>query len=147
LPTVEGMNNIDSVKVFNESYVNQFLFTQDEVVKNSFEIFIKTPEYDQKMEEIDAIVSGIKDTFRGNEKLEQVTQDLTELSVSFGKTTSCSHGSGKITKILNGLVGITREKSLLKCLMTVLITLLHQQKKKKPSVPALYGRSIHAPQK
>lgn len=103
VPYVEGVDNLSSVKIFNESYVNQFLFIQDEVVKNSFEIFIKTPEYNQNMEKIDALVSGIKDTFRDDKKLEKVIDDLTELNTSFGKTASGIHGSGKLAKaILKG---------------------------------------------
>ena len=99
-PAVEGVGNITSVKVFNETYVNQFLFTQDEVVKNSFEIFIKTSEYDKKMLEIDSLVSGIKNTFKDDEKLERVTHDLSELSSSFGKTSGI-HGSGKLAKAIS----------------------------------------------
>ena len=54
IPSIEGLDSISSVSVFNEDYVNQFVFKQDEVVKNSFEIFMKTKEYDQKMEEIES---------------------------------------------------------------------------------------------
>lgn len=39
-PAVVGADNIKSVLVFDEHYVAQFVFQLDEVVKNSFEIFI-----------------------------------------------------------------------------------------------------------
>ena len=45
-PSVSGIEALSSALVFDEEYVNLFVFQQDEVVKNSFDIFIKTPEYD-----------------------------------------------------------------------------------------------------
>ena len=102
-PIVEGLENIQTAMVFNEEYVNQVLFTQEELVKNSFSIFIKTPEYEKKMAEIERLVSGIKDIFKNDEKLEQVIQDLTALSASFGNSSSGMHASGKLAKaILKG---------------------------------------------
>ena len=40
-PVVRGVENIGSVLVFDDSYVSQFAFQRDEVLKNSFDIFIK----------------------------------------------------------------------------------------------------------
>ncbi|MGY3132277.1 ABC-type hemin transport system ATPase subunit [Bradyrhizobium sp. USDA 4501] len=39
-PTFEGVDNLNSALVFDEEFVQQFAFQKDEVVKNSFEIFI-----------------------------------------------------------------------------------------------------------
>lgn len=44
-PKVEGIDDLKSALVFDEEYVSQFVFHQDEVIKNSFDIFIKTPDY------------------------------------------------------------------------------------------------------
>ncbi len=84
-PSIEGLNAVNTVSIFNEDYVDQFVFKQDEVVNNSFEIFIKTKEYDQKMEEIEKLVFDIRETFKNDERLDQVIKDLSELSNSFGK--------------------------------------------------------------
>ncbi len=84
-PSIEGLDSINTVSVFNEDYVDQFVFKQDEVVNNSFEIFIKTKEYDQKMEEIEKLVFDIRETFKNDDRLDQVIKDLSELSNSFGK--------------------------------------------------------------
>ena len=40
-PKVSGVQDFNSAMVFDEDFVNQFAFQQDEVVKNSFDIFIK----------------------------------------------------------------------------------------------------------
>lgn len=42
---VEGVDGLRSALVFDDEYVQQFAFQKDEVVRNSFEIFIRTPEY------------------------------------------------------------------------------------------------------
>lgn len=84
-PKVEGTESLKSALVFDEGYVNQFVFQKDEVVKNSFEIFIRTPEYLQEMEEIDELLSGIKKAFADNESIVHVITDLKELRDAFGK--------------------------------------------------------------
>ncbi len=84
-PSIEGLDAINTVSTFNEDYIDQFVFKQDEVVSNSFEIFIKTKEYDQKMEEIEKSVFDIRETFKNDARLDQVVKDLSELSNSFGK--------------------------------------------------------------
>ncbi len=59
-PAVVGADEIKEVLVFDEYYVSQFVFQPDEVVKNSFEIFIKTPEYQAGIEELEAIFEDLK---------------------------------------------------------------------------------------
>ncbi|WP_454064916.1 hypothetical protein [Candidatus Nitrospira salsa] len=97
-PCIDGLESVSSVCIFNEQYVDQFVFKQNEVVNNSFEIFIKTKEFDKKMEKIDDLISDIKETFRNNEHLEEVIKDLTELSDSFGRSKSGYSAGGRIGK-------------------------------------------------
>jgi energy-coupling factor transporter ATP-binding protein EcfA2 len=85
-PKVSGIEGIASALVFDEEYVNQFAFQQDEVVKNSFDIFIKTSDYSKTMLEIEELFAGIKKAFADNADIEQATKDLKELRDAFGKT-------------------------------------------------------------
>ena len=39
-PKVEGADDLKTALVFDEDYVQQFVFQKDEVLKNSFDIFI-----------------------------------------------------------------------------------------------------------
>ena len=87
-PNVEGIDDLKSALVFDEEYVNQFAFQQDEVIKNSFDIFIKTPEYVATMEEIEGLFAGIKKAFADNAEIEQTTRDLKELREAFGNSKS-----------------------------------------------------------
>lgn len=97
-PSVTGAESIISVSVFDEDYINQFVFKPDEVISNSFEIFIRTPEYDQGMLQIEIAFKDIKETFAKNETLDQVINDLRELSAGFGKSASGYSKSGAIHK-------------------------------------------------
>jgi energy-coupling factor transporter ATP-binding protein EcfA2 len=83
IPQITGMAGLASVKVFNEEYLNQFAFKQDELIANSFEIFIKTPDYEQRLQAIEAIVDKIKSVFRNEPSLEEFLGVLRELSGSF----------------------------------------------------------------
>ncbi|UEM17930.1 hypothetical protein J4G43_052925 (plasmid) [Bradyrhizobium barranii subsp. barranii] len=84
-PTVEGADSFRSALVFDEDYVDQFVFQKDEVVKNSFDIFIRTPEYLTELAEIDDLLSGIRQAFADNADIGQVVKDLMELREAFGK--------------------------------------------------------------
>ena len=85
-PSVTGVQDINSILVFDESYVSQFVFQRDEVLKNSFEIFIKTDAFLSAMQEIEALFVGIKSVFDGNEDLRGAISDLKELRDAFGVT-------------------------------------------------------------
>ncbi|MFN9322985.1 MAG: AAA family ATPase [Holosporales bacterium] len=93
-PKVEGIDDFKSAFVFDEEYVNQFVFQPDEVIKNSFDIFIKTPDYVTTMSEIEGLFSGIKKAFADNTEIEQTTKDLKELRDAFG----ASNKDGSIPK-------------------------------------------------
>lgn len=84
-PKVDGVGEIKSALVFDEAYVNLFAFQPDEVVKNSFDIFVKTPEYDTAMADIETLFDGIKKAFAENPEIEQTTKDLKDLRDAFGK--------------------------------------------------------------
>ena len=45
--------SFDNILVFNESFVDQVVFKEDKVIENTFEIFLKTPNYDEKKAQLD----------------------------------------------------------------------------------------------
>lgn len=97
-PSVTGAEAIKSVAVFDEAYISQIVFKPDEVINNSFEIFIRTPEYDQRMKQIEESFKIVKETLAKNENLDSVINDLRELSSSFGKSASGYSKSGVMHK-------------------------------------------------
>lgn len=87
-PAVVGAEEIKSALVFDEHYVSQFVFQPDEVVKNSFEIFIKTPEYQAGIQALETIFEDLKQLFVENKPLDDVIASLTELCDAFTVTKS-----------------------------------------------------------
>lgn len=86
LPSVDGAEEIRSVLVFDDVYVSQFVFQRDEVLKNSFDIFINTDAYQVAMEEIESLFRDVKSSFEGSEELSIAISDLNEVRAAFGVT-------------------------------------------------------------
>lgn len=103
MPTVIGCETVNSIKVFDESYINEFAFQPDELLKGSFDILIRDAHYDSVMAEIEELVSQIKSHFQEDDEIEALIADFDELSSSFGKPTKKGvHGSSAIAKALKG---------------------------------------------
>lgn len=101
-PGVAGAEHIQDVLCFDEKYVSQFTFQPDELLSNSFDIFIKTEAYSQTEREIEAMVMAIRQEFSGNEELELFITHLQELSAAFKLT---SKGLSKSSTGMKGLAG------------------------------------------
>lgn len=97
-PSISGLDGISSIAVFNDSYIAQFAFQRDEVLTNSFEVFVKTPDYDAHIEAIEKIIADIKTTFRNSAEIDRVIGDLASLSDSFGKAKSGYSEAGALAK-------------------------------------------------
>lgn len=103
IPAVNGCEAISNVKVFDESYINDFTYQPDELLKGSFDILIRDESYDSVMAEIEGLVSQIKNHFSEDQEIEALIGDFDELSSSFGKPTKKGvHGSSTIAKALKG---------------------------------------------
>ncbi|UYV58352.1 AAA family ATPase [Pantoea dispersa] len=102
-PSVAGMEQLDYIMCFNEEYVSQFTFCQDELVANSFDILIKTDAYIRTEQEIETIISTIRQVFTVHPQLETLLSDLGVLSSAF-KVTAASALS-KSTKGMKALAG------------------------------------------
>jgi ABC-type multidrug transport system ATPase subunit len=85
-PCVQGIDEFSSALVFDEDYVQQFVFQKDEVLKNSFDVFIKTPDYVAAMEVIDTLLAGVKKSLINNAEIEQTISDFKDLRDAFGKS-------------------------------------------------------------
>lgn len=97
-PFISGAEAFRTVKIFNENYVNSFLFQKDEIVSNSFEIFVKTADYEKNMAQITKLLSTIEATFKQKPEIDQVISDLTELLAAFGTSENTIAKSSKFHK-------------------------------------------------
>lgn len=100
VPEITMTEEIKSVLIFNEEYLNQFLFKEDELISNSYEIFINTPEYKISTDQIEQLLSEIKKVFSENEDLNKTISDFENLSKSFATTQT---GLSKSSALYKGL--------------------------------------------
>ena len=102
LPHVDGLPGDVHIAIFNEEYVNQYVFMEDELVKNSFDIFVKTPRYEQLRDEINGLVSSIRSMFDNTPELESLFSDLSEFITCFGSNARTGiSASGALAKGLS----------------------------------------------
>lgn len=102
-PELSGLDDLQSVMCFNEAYVSQFNFQQEELMVNSFDILIRNDEYKAIESEIEELVSDIRDLFYNNIELEQLISDLGELGSAFKLTKSgISQSSTGMKGLKNG---------------------------------------------
>ena len=97
-PLVTGCDTIKSIALFNEEYVSQFTFQPDEVLANSFDIFIKTPDYEKRMIQIEELVKEIRKSFKDSEEIAQTINDFTQFIDSFGKSKTGYSAAGALAK-------------------------------------------------
>ncbi len=108
LPKVDTSEHINNVAIFNEDYVNKYTFLQTDLLSNSFEIFIKTADYDTQMSKIQILIQEIQTAFSSNPELDELINDLSQFIDGFGKakngyskTGSIGKGIAKGNKIVN----------------------------------------------
>lgn len=99
-PEITGLNGIQHVMCFNEDYVSQFVFKPEELLNNSFEIFIRTDAFKKTKCEIEELVSEIKNLFIDNRDLEALIDTLKEMGGAFKLTKT---GLSKASSGMKGL--------------------------------------------
>lgn len=98
-PSVTGCEEFQSIKVFDEAYINEFVYQPDELLKGSFDILIRDESYEAAMDEIEGLVSEIKSHFSEDPDIGNLIEDFKELSDSFGRPTRTGiHGSSALAK-------------------------------------------------
>jgi ABC-type multidrug transport system ATPase subunit len=85
-PEVVGFEQGSDTLCFNEEYVNKFTFQPDELVNNSFDIFIRTESYQEKEDQIKEFTRAVREQFENSPDLEALLTHLKELSGAFKLT-------------------------------------------------------------
>ena len=97
-PDVSIDRSIPKTRIFDEDYLSQYTFQQDELLKGSFEIFVKTADYEQQMEKIRSIVKSVADVFKDDQELSELIVEFTEFIKGFGNARSGYAENGAIAK-------------------------------------------------
>jgi len=100
-PEVKGIEGISKIRIFDEAYVSDFIFRPDELIKGSFDIFIRNEDYERGLLAIESQVETIKNLLAKDEDIEDLIRDLAELSRGFGRPTKEGiHASSTLSKAL-----------------------------------------------
>lgn len=97
-PSATFDNPVSKIAIFNEDYVNQYIFLPSELVANSFEVFIRTPDYELQMQKIQNLVKDINSMFAQNQDLNDLIDELYLFISGFGKAANGYSKTGAIGK-------------------------------------------------
>lgn len=76
------------VLVFNEEFVEQVVFKEDEVIENSFEVFLKTPTYDSKKEQLNQHLQSLHQIMERDSEVVELQELLEKIIGKFKRTTA-----------------------------------------------------------
>ena len=79
-PSLLSVKPLGKVFVFDEEFVNNVVFRESEVIEKSFEVFIKTSSYDERLKNVNTRLSAIKIDIGKDEELKSLIATLSELS-------------------------------------------------------------------
>lgn len=75
-PSIEGVE-AGSVAIFDDNYVSQYVYQPNSLIKDAFEVLIRSKEYDEAKKNIDDAMAKIKTTITGR-------QEIIDLQVQVG---------------------------------------------------------------
>ena len=84
---------IGKILVFNEDFVRNIVFKEDEVIQNSFEVFLKTSKYSQKKAQLDQHLQALHNIMKQDEEIQELQRLLDQIVGKFKRTTN-----GKLSK-------------------------------------------------
>ena len=96
--SIIGADSIHTVQTFDEDYVNQYVYQKDEVIKDSFEIFVKTLDYEERMLEIQKLLEEINIAFKNHPELDELIMNFTQFIEGCGKSKNGYSAAGSIGK-------------------------------------------------
>jgi len=103
LSSVGGCEAISNILIFDEKYINDVAFQADELVKGSFDIFIRGDDYENGLKEIEELTSQMKSTLNGDEEISGLLRDFDEIITAFGKEVKQGiHASSAMSQAFKG---------------------------------------------
>ena len=84
---------VGKILVFNEDFVRDIVFKEDEVIQNSFEVFLKTPNYSQKKAQLDQHLQALHNIMKQDEEIQELQRLLGQIAGKFKR-----NANGKLSK-------------------------------------------------
>ena len=85
--------SFSNVMIFDENFVNQVVFKENEVIGKPFEVFIKTPTYDSRKARLDEHLATLRKLMEEDNEVIELREKLSKLLGKFTTTTN-----GKLSK-------------------------------------------------
>ncbi len=79
-PSFSSDKPLGKVLIFDEDFVNTFVFIENEVIGKSFEIFIKTPSYDERLQIVNNRLRDLKIDIGKDDELVSLLSTFTDLT-------------------------------------------------------------------
>lgn len=79
-PEVKSSKELKEVLVFNETFILNTVFKESEVIENAFEIFVKSPDYDRRVESLNEKMKNLKFGIEENPDLVPLLTTLNQFS-------------------------------------------------------------------
>ena len=96
-PEIKGINPNKKIEIFNEEFLEKIVFKEDELIENSYEIFIKNDELISFFEKVEIFVKKIKDiVIKKESELNEAINVFEKYYKNFGKNKSRPDKGGKI---------------------------------------------------
>lgn len=99
-PSIDGISLKGEVAIFDDEYVSQYVYQPDSLIKDAFEVFIRSEEYDETKKVIDDALANIKTTINSDSQIAILKQNVNELINNIDITNS------KIKKRKSGIKGL-----------------------------------------
>lgn len=97
-PKVEMDTQLQKVCIFDEEYLEQYIFQEKELLKGSFDVFVKTRDYDIQMAKIRQIVKTVSDAFSDDADLSALIEEFEAFVKGCGNARSGYAENGAIAK-------------------------------------------------
>lgn len=97
-PELQNIDTFNSIAVFNEKYIENYIFQPNELIKNSFDIFVKTSNYDVHIKEIEDLLRSVNVAFETHPELDELIDVFGKFIDGFGRAKNGYSAAGAIAK-------------------------------------------------
>jgi energy-coupling factor transporter ATP-binding protein EcfA2 len=103
-PSIDGVE-AGNIAIFDDSYVSQYVYQNDTLIKDAFEVLIRSKEYDEAKKNIDDALAKIKTTITERKEVVDMQQQIGVLISNIeltGSTNKLAKRKGGIKGVLSG---------------------------------------------
>lgn len=105
IPSVTQSKSFQSVCTFNEDFVNNMVFERDSVIKDAFNVFIKTEKYTILFDKLETHLAGLHTDLKNDEEIQEMSEKFSsvmkKLSLNANKTPKNSPFFKSLKRVTN----------------------------------------------